>query len=150
MLEKVWDDYEEIHRIDVKGLDYKEIKYSNKENKGDNDFNYYYEIKIDDKINTGIFRIGKNGNEKGQLWMDSLKEFSDVDTDENSGSDNNIDNGTDYNINTDTENTNKETNNNTDSNNNQKDNDTEFIIMNPGAGFNLKFNYLLLMILLFI
>ena len=69
LLEKVLDDYEEIHRIDVKGLDYKEIKYLNKENKGDNDFNYYYEIKIDDKINTGIFRIGKNGNEKGHYRM---------------------------------------------------------------------------------
>ena len=31
LLEKAWDNYEEIHRIDVKGLDYKGIKYLKKE-----------------------------------------------------------------------------------------------------------------------
>ena len=82
LLEKKMNSYEEIKHFEVKDLNYTQINYLKKEKGGMHSFSYYYKIKIDPKINTGIFRISKNGNKKGNLWMSSLEEFSDNDINE--------------------------------------------------------------------
>ena len=141
LLDKNWTSYEEIRQFKVKDLDFQPIKYLKKEKNSNNyyTFTYYYKIKKDSKITTIIFRLAKNGNEKGRLWMSSLENYTDNGIDEGSDSDYSQDNDTDHSINTDT-----------DSNIKDNDDETDIPIIKPGNAFNLKFNYLLLIILLFI
>ena len=82
LLEKKFDSYDEITHFEVKNLNYTETDYLKKEKTGKHAFSYYYKIKIDTKINSGIFRISKNGNKKGNLWMGSIEYFSVSDNDE--------------------------------------------------------------------
>ena len=121
LLEQKWDSYDEIKKMKVDDLNYNKIKFLKKEKRGDYGLNYYYKIKIDNKISTGIFRIAKNGNKKGNLWMSSLKDFSGIDI--NQELDDDIDD-TDF--------------------------DTNFIIPKLGDAIILKLNYLLLLMFLFI
>ena len=82
MLEREGGSYD-IKIEEIKDLNWEPIKSLNL-NKSDSDlqemsgYNWYYEIKKEDKKNVVLFRVAKNGNTKGELSMYTLSDKSDI------------------------------------------------------------------------
>ena len=82
MLQREGGSYD-IKIEEIKDLNWEPIKSLNL-NKSDSDlqemsgYNWYYEIKKEDKKNVVLFRVAKNGNTKGELSMYTLSDKSDI------------------------------------------------------------------------
>ena len=67
--------YYDIKIEEIKNLDWKPINSLNiNPITNYNDYNWYYEIKKDEEKNVVLFRLAKNGNEKGSVSMYTLSD----------------------------------------------------------------------------